>query len=253
MSQPETVPIRALRTSFRVLEALKALDGAGPSEVAHRLDMANSTVHDHLRTLERIGYVTFDGDVYEIGPRFLDLGGYARSRKKLFRIAEPEVQRLAAEVGHHANLMIEDGGMGVFLYIAKGENAVHLDTYEGMRVHLQTTALGKAILAHLPTERVDAILDRHGYPSVTGNTLTDREALFEDLEAIRERGYAVDDEERINGIRCVSAPIRGEDGVLGAVSVSGPTSRMRGERFERGVPDAVSSVANIIEVNVNYS
>lgn len=253
MAQTEPVPIQAIETSVRVLEALKGLDGAGPSKVANQLGMATSTVHDHLRTLERIGYVTFDGDAYEIGPRFLDLGGYARSQMKVFRIAEPEVQNLAVEIGQHANLMIEDGGMGVFLYIAKGQNAVYLDTYEGMRVHLQTTALGKAILAHLSVERVNEILDQHGFRRVTENTVTDREALFKELEAIRERRYAIDDEERVAGMRCVGAPIRGEDGVLGAVSVSGPTSRMRGERFEHEIPESVLSVANIIEVNVSYS
>jgi DNA-binding IclR family transcriptional regulator len=246
-------PVKSVETTFRVISALRSLGGAGPSEVSNYIDTPQSTVHDHLRTLESCEYVTFDGNDYRIGPRFLELGGYARSRMKLHQVGASELQKLATETGEHANSMIEDHGFGIFLDKSKGQDAVKLDTHVGMRVHLQSTALGKAILAHTPRERVERILDKHGLPQITENTITDRQELFDEFETVRERGVAIDDEERISGIWCIGAPIKSDGRVLGAVSVSGPASRMKNEQFSDEVADMVRSTANVIEVNSTHS
>jgi IclR family acetate operon transcriptional repressor len=247
------VPVKATRVSFDVVEILQELDGAGVTEVADRLDLPRSTVHDHLRTLEELALVVNENGTYRVGTRFLEFGGYVRDRMKVFEVAKPELKKLAEETGEHANLKIEEHGRGVFLYKTEGENAVKLDTYNGYRVHLQTTALGKAIMAHMPHERVVEILDRHGMPAVTDRTVTDRETLFEQLEEIRERGYALDVEERVRGMRCVAAPLLNDGEVLGAISVSGPKNRMQGERFEEEIPNQVLRTANVIEVNMTYA
>jgi DNA-binding IclR family transcriptional regulator len=123
-----------------------------------------------------------------------------------------------------------------------------------MRVPLQTTALGKTILANRPADEVDEIIERHGLPAVTERTITDRDELDECLATVRERGYAYDDEERIEGMRCVAAPVTDSTGrAVAAVSVSGPKSRMRGESFEETIPNAVLQTANVIEVNLTYA
>lgn len=248
-----TVPVKAARTSVAVVEALREMNGAGVSELADYLGMPKSTVHDHLRTLEGAEYLVCEGGEYRIGIRFLELGGHARRQMKVYKIAKPEIQNLAQATGEHANLMIEEHGHGIFLYKATGEDAVRLDTFAGMRVHLQTTALGKSILAHMPREAVEGILDRHGMPKVTSKTVTDREALFEELAEIRERGYAIDDEERVEGMRCVAAPItNGEGEPIAAVSVSGTKSRLQGQLFEEEIPDLVLRTVNVIDVNLTY-
>lgn len=251
--QDKSGVIKSVETTFRIIDALRTLDGAGVSELANHLNMPKSTVHDHLQTLERTDHVLLEAQTYRIGPHFLDYGGYARKQMKVFQVAETEVQKLAIETGQHANLMVEDKGMGVFLYKAKGEDAVHLDTYEGMRVHLHATSLGKAILAFLPEYRVEEIIDEHGLPQITENTVASREALMKELEQIRKQGYSTDDEERVKGMRCVGAPIIPEDTAVGAVSVSGLTSFMQGNRFEDELPQLVQGTANVIEVNLTYS
>ncbi|WP_101295902.1 IclR family transcriptional regulator [Halegenticoccus soli] len=254
MPKQAQFPVKAAATSFRIIETLRALDGAGVAEVADELDMPKSTVHDHLKTLTDIEYLVNIDGTYYVGARFLELGGYARSRMKLYRVASPEIKKLAEKTGEHANLLIEEHGMGVFLYKVKGEEAVQLDTHVGMRVHLHTAALGKAILAKLPEEHVDAIIDRRGLPGVTQKTITDTDELKEQLETVRERGYAIDDEERVRGMRCVAAPICDpSDTPLGAISVSGPTNRFDGEVFEDRIPKSVLSAANVVEVNMTYS
>lgn len=254
MKAQERVKVNATKTSFEILEALKDLDGAGVSETAAYLDMPKTTVFDHLETIEELGFVVKADGEYRVGARFLDLAGYARQRMDVFQVAKPEVKKLADQTGEHANLMIEEHGRGIFLYTAKGDQAVHLDTYAGHHVHLQTTALGKAILAHLPRNRVEDILDEHGMPKITDNTICDRDELFDQLERIRERGYATDLAERIEGMRCVAAPIVPQDqAVVGAISVSGPQNRMKNERFREEIPDKVLRSANVIEVNLTYS
>ena len=161
---------------------------------------------------------------------------------------------MAAETSELSGLIIEEHGRGIFLHRSKGENAVHVDTYAGKRIYLHGAALGKAILAHLPTERVDTIVQRHGLPALTENTITDRDVLAQELADIRKRGIAFDDGERLNGLRSVGAAILGPDGeVLGAISVAGPTSRLRDDRFRKELPDVVRSAVNVIDLNFNYS
>lgn len=248
------VPVNATKTTFEIIEALRELDGAGVSELAEFMGMPTSTVHDYLRTLEGQEYLVNDDGTYRIGARFLELGEHFRAGKKIFEVARSEVDELAAETGEHANIMIEEHGWGIFLYKSQGPGAVQLDTHPGMRVHLQTTALGKSILAHTPTEEAEAILDRHGLPAVTENSIVSKAELLDELQTVRERGYAVDDEERLRGIRCVAAPITDEQGdAIAAVSVSAPKSRMKGGSFRTTFPEMVINSANVIEVNIRYT
>lgn len=248
------VRVGSIETTFEIVEALKILDRAGVSEVARHLDKPKTTVFDHLETLKELGYVVSTDDGYQIGTRFLDLGGFARKQKKIYQIGKPEVDALARGTGEHANLMIEEHGFGTFLYKAEGEEAVQLDTYSGHHVHLQTTALGKAILAYMNEDRIEKILDRHGLPEITENTVTDRESLYNELKTIREQGYATDKEERVKGMWCVAGPITNSaNQPLGAVSVSGPKSRVQGDRFRKELPKKVRGTANVIEVNLTHS
>lgn len=253
MRPDEPSTVRATETSLRIIEALRELDGAGVTELAAHLDLPKSTVHTHLQTLRQCEYVVKRDGYYDVGLRFLGLGEYARERRRLSTIGPPEIEKLADETAEMANLLVEEHGRGVFLYRAKGSEAVHMDTHAGKRVYLHTTGFGKSILAHLPDDRVEAIVDRHGLRERTPNTITDREALYDALETIRERGYAFDDEERLQGLRCVAAPIVVEEGVVGAVSVSGPKSRLRGRRFREELPELVESAANVIEINLTYA
>lgn len=254
MEANDAIQVKSAKTTFDIVETLKQLDGGGVSVIADELEIPKSTVHDHLNTLVEMDFVVKEEKTYRVGARFLEYGGYARENLKIYRVARPVIQGLADKTGEHANLMIKEHGLGIFLFKSKGEDAVTLDTHPGMRVHLQTTSLGKSIMAHLPTDEVESIIEEHGFPQVTKDTITDRETLFDELAQIRERGYAIDDEERVKGMRCIAAPVLDSDNtVLGAVSVSGPVNRMKGQRFEDEIPREVLSTANVIEVNMTYS
>lgn len=254
MTKKAKQPVKSTETTFEILEALQELDGAGVTELSEYLDLPKSNVHNYLSTLKQEEYVLKDGSTYRIGIRFLELGAYARNRMDIYQIAKPEVEKLAEETGELANLLVEEHGRGSYLHRAHGDQAVQVEAYAGTRVHLHSTALGKAILAYLPNDRVEEILDIHGMPPSTEETVTDRTVLFNQLETIQEQGYALDDEERLKGLRCVAAPIlSNQDRVLGAISISGPTNRMQDERFSETVPTKLLKAVNVIELNVTYS
>ncbi|XVH31129.1 IclR family transcriptional regulator [Haloferacaceae archaeon DSL9] len=247
-------PIRSVETSLRLIEALKRVDEAGVTELASTLELPKSTVHNHLQTLEHNEYVLKIDERYRLSCRFLELGTMARDRHPVYRIAIPQVDELATETGELAGLVIEEHGRGVFLHRAKGAQAVHVDTYAGKRISLHGAALGKAMLATMSRDRIETIIDRHGLPPLTDRTVTDPDDLFAELETVSERGVAFDDEERLRGLRSVAAAVTTDDGAcLGAISVAGPTSRLRGRRYREELPELVRSAANVIELNVTYS
>lgn len=247
-------PIRGTERTIQIVEGLKELDGARVTELADHLGLSKGTVHDYLSTLREHNYVVKEGEEYQVGLGFFEIGEYARDRIQIYHAAKPEVKELAEETGELANLLYEEHGLGVYLYRARGENAVTLDTHTGKRRYLHNTALGKAILAHLPREEVDRIIDQHGTPQATEYTITDREELYTELDRIQDRGYAFCNQERVEGLHCVAAPLQDRDGtVLGAISIAGPSTRIQGERLEEELPQKLLQAANVIEINANYS
>ncbi|WP_368280072.1 IclR family transcriptional regulator domain-containing protein [Halomarina oriensis] len=240
-----------MQRTLRILETLRETGGAGVTTVAKETGYSKATVHNHLATLEHEEYVVRTGDgTYELGFRFLDLAHHARRRIGIYDLVRREVDKLAAESGEMALYTVEEHGWGVCIYRELGENAVQTPLYVGYRSALHHTAVGKAILAYLPRSRVEAIIKRRGLTVQTEDTITDPDQLFDELDAIRDRGFAFNREETIPGLVGVGAPIIGQGGTVeGAISIIGPASRMDEERFYGEIPDMITRSVNIIEIN----
>jgi len=250
MAQTSGDTVRATNTSFDIVEALRSLESAGVTELADRLDLPKSTVYNHLLTLTERGYVMKEERRYRLSLRFLSLGETTRRRQQLFEVGKSEVDDLAAQTGANAYIVAEENGYGVILY-RKKENAINLGDHVGTRMHLTSTAAGKAILAELPEERIDDIVDSHGLPAMTDNTITDRATLDEELAAVRERGYAFVRGEQVPGLRAISVVLNGPEGdIHGGLSIAGPKQLMRGDDFERELPELLLSAANVIELKL---
>jgi DNA-binding IclR family transcriptional regulator len=247
-------PVQAVDRTFDILEIIRELNGARLCEIADRVDIGMSAVHNHLATMVDRGYVVRKGEVYDIGLPFLGLGSYARNQTRIYETGRPEIDRLASETDRLASLVVEKQGMGIYVYQASGETEVELDTHPGKQVHLHCTALGKALLAFRPDEEIHAILDEHGLPAMTNRTITDREKLFEEIARIRERQYAVDRGERLNGLRCIGAPVTDGDGrSIAAISVTCPSHRIDDGFFHEELPELVLGSANMVEIKNNYA
>lgn len=248
-----TQPVKSVRNTVTILEEFKARNGATLTELASDLDQSKSSIHNYLSTLLEQEVLIKKGNEYHVGLRLLELGSATRKNQQIYRVARDEIDRLAEETGELVNLLVEEHGKGVYIYRKRGENAVTVDSYIGQRVYLHNTALGKAILAHMPDDDVESILDRHGLPQETENTTTDKDELLSELDAVAEQGVAFDDEERLNGLRCVAVPILNDQSrVEGAISVSGPTTRMQEERFRHEVPALLKKASNIIELDITH-
>ena len=248
------VLVSSLATSFRIVERLHETPRLTPSEVAVELDIGVSTAYRHLMTLHQYGFVQKDNSKFSPGLRFLEIGGKIREREEIYRIAKPKIKRLAEQTGEISHLMVEEGGIGVRLCVEEGEKSVSTNTSVGEHVFLHTNSTGKAILAHLPTERQEEIINETGLPEQTENTITDPEQLWNELTEIRKQGVAFNIDERIKGLRAVAAPIEGKDNeTVGAISVAGPSERFNDDWFRQELPAMVSEVANEIELDLKYS
>jgi DNA-binding IclR family transcriptional regulator len=223
------------------------------SQVADAVDLHPSTVHAHLRSLVDYGFVIKQGTTYRPSFRLLEFGGRLRQATPLYRHGWREVQSLARETGEMANLAVEEDGQIVVLYMAEGEKSVQKETAVGKRNPMHCTGLGKALLAEFPEERVEAIVEASGLEPRTANTITDRETLFEELRTIRDRGYALDDEELHEGIQCIATAVRVDGDAVGGISLTGPKERFDGEAARERLAQGLLETKNVIEVNLRFS
>ncbi|WP_152043125.1 IclR family transcriptional regulator [Salinigranum salinum] len=250
--------IKSVDRTVEIMEGIHALGGATVSELAERTGLSPGTVHTHLSTLDDRGFVRKVDGRYDLGYQLMVFGEYVRNHSTLYRHGREVVDGLADETGDAVHLIVEDDGLEVILYESFGQDAVGTEFYiqnrEFATRHLHYSAAGKAILAHLSRERVEEIVERHGLPGRTDRTVGDVDVLFEELERVRDRGFAVNDEEAVRGLHAVGAPVLDRyKEPIGAISLSAPTSRHRNDAFADEAVERVMEAANIIEVNVQTS
>jgi len=245
--------IKSADRVYDIIELLFEMDRMTMSELAEEMDLATSTVHEYLKTCEQREYVVRNPDgTYTLSLKFLDLGEMVRQLSPVYKTAQKPLVRIADNTGEVAWLYTEEYGYAVPLDAKRGQQGVQVVGRIGNRKPIHHISAGKAMLAEMPRNRVEAILDRHGLPGATENTLTSRETLFETLDTIRERGYAFNDGEEVEGIRAVGMAIVTDDDVHGALSVSGPSNRVRGEWFRDELPHILSGAVNEIELKLTY-
>ena len=254
MSPDASRKVQSVQHTCRIIETLRVQGEAGVTELADELGLAKSAVHGHLTTLADEGFVVKRGRTYRLGLRYLDIAEHVKDQVPRYDVVKEQVEKLADWTGEVTSFGIEERGEVVYVTKARGESAVRTASRVGKRMPLHSTSLGKAILSRLPDERVDEILERRGLPERTPATVTTPEALRQELAATRERGYAVDDEENVPGVRCLGMAVSAPDGgVLGAVSVSGPSERMTDDRIDGELGEKLAQAVNVVEINSRYS
>lgn len=246
--------VEAVVKTLDILEALWQAEGAGVTELTDRTGVAKSTVHAHLTTLRSKGYVVQDGDEYRLSLRFLSFGEHVKHAEPLYEAADAPIDELSAQVGERVLCSTHQNGLGTVINVSEGTRSFTSDIDIGTHTYLHSSAGGKAMLAHFPEERVEDVIEQWGLPAFSENTITDRETLSDELDAIREEGVAYNNGEYLRGISAIGAPILDNDGtVYGAVTVAGPQHRLENEWEENDLRDRLLSTANTIEVNVMFS
>ncbi len=248
MGGMSTYPVGAAATTFEIVEALAIEGEVGVTALADELGRSKGSVHDHLTTLERLGYVVSEDGTYRLGLKFLDVGCDVRARESLYRVGREEVRRLANSSGETASLVVEEDGEAVYVYM---DGDLDGPLRVGSRVPLASCAAGRAILANRPGTEVDLALGDNaaGPPE---EDIVDREALRSELQSVRDQGLAFDRGDLDADRWAVAAPVPDDDGhAVGALVVSGPTDRMSGKRLEEDMPGLVLSSANAVSVELS--
>lgn len=222
----------------RVFELLELITDAGGdvtlSELSSSTDLPLPTIHRLLRTLVTLGYIRqLPSRRYALGPRLIRLGEGAN--QQLGALARPQLKSLVDRLGETSNMAVLDSDMVIYVAQVPSLHSMRVFTEVGRRAHTHATGVGKAILAQLDDEAVRGIVSRSGMPTPTPKSIAGVEALLADLELVRERGYAIDEEEQEIGVRCLAMAVPGAP-TPSAISVSGPVSRVDATFAEKAVP-----------------
>lgn len=245
-----TPPIKSDETLIQILETLAEEGVLGVTELCEHLPYAKGTVHKHLKTMEQHNYVRKDDRGYSLGLKFLTLGGKTRYQHELWGTASTYFESLSERTDETATFAVKERHLGVFLAVP---NTISSMVPLGYEFHLHENAAGKAILAELSEVEVNDTLDRTGMPAQTENTITDRTTLFEELDAIRTREYAINLEERREGISAVSAAVVHPDtDQIGAISLSGPAKKFSDEKHRHECAQELLTTVNQIENQIKY-
>jgi IclR family transcriptional regulator, KDG regulon repressor len=198
-------------------------------ELSTALPYARTTVHRILYSLEKLGYVEkADAKAhYRLGPRFFELTEPAVHFRRLQSLAKAVMTDLLVRYSETVNLAVLDNGQVAYIEVLQSPSALRIAANPGDRNPVHSTSLGKVILAYLPKEDVESIIEQHPLIRMTPKTITQKAHYLEHLSSVREQGIAFDLGENVEGVVCVAAPIFDQHGrVVAGISVSGPASRM---------------------------
>lgn len=203
------------------------------AEISRRLEMPKSTAHHLLTTLAAYGFIEQTGDgAYALGKSLIPLTQHVLVNVELRDRAAPLLRSLADSCDESVYLTVRDGDAVLYIYAIESSQRLLARTAVGDRAPLYCTSVGKAVLAWLPLDEVERLLQAAPLTAFTRYTLADPAALQADLEATRQRGYSLDNQEHELNTFCVGAPIFAADGsVVGACSVSGRDSQIIGARL----------------------
>lgn len=240
-----------VRTVGRAIEILQLIMERGPlgvSEISRSLRVPKSSAHNILETLVAGHLLEKEAErnLYHLGSKLIELGNRAQQNLAVQRIARPYLRALNEELDDTVHLTILDHDEVLYIDCIESRKPLRMHSVIGVRAPLYCTAVGKAIMAHLGPQEVERIVKTQGLAAFTSSTITTRKALDEELEKTRRRGYAVDNMEHEDLLRCVGAAFRDHTGaVVGAISVSGPSQRITVRSVAQIAPKVMAAAASI--------
>jgi DNA-binding IclR family transcriptional regulator len=228
--------IQAIERAVAILNAFSAEEPElRISDLAERLELHKSTVHRFLVNLEHAGLVerSARGGRYRLGLRLFELGNLVLQRMDLWDEALPYLEGLVRDTGETGHLAVLDGGEAIYIERVEARRALRIPSAVGRGYPAHATNLGKVLLAYVEPDELERIVADRGLAGFTTNTITDLDRLRAELAGIRERGYAIDNEEYDEGLRCIGAPVGDHTGrVVAALGIGGPVTRITPARIE---------------------
>jgi DNA-binding IclR family transcriptional regulator len=229
-------PVTSIDRALTILEVLsQSGKGLTNSEVSRKLKLPKSTTSYILRTFRQRGYLYKEdkSGKYRLSAKLFSVSSQALRSLELHDVVHPVLQELVEKTGVAGHLAILDGNEAVYIEKVERPGFIKMNTWVGQRLDVHCTAVGKALIAHMPRVTVERIIREKGLPKHTPKTIISPNQLFSELERVRVAGYAVDDCENSVGVICVAAPILDMDeNVKGTVSLTGTESQVRPDKLE---------------------
>ena len=243
--------IQSVERALKLIDLIATKeDGMTLTQLSNKIDLPKSTVHGLLDTLRDYNYVTQDYDSanYKLGIRLFELGNNVSRSFNIRDVALPYMKRLNRQFGETVHLGAEDNGEVLYIEKIAADSLVSIMSEVGLRLPMHCSGLGKVLLANKGEAEVKRVISQKGLPTLTKRTITSQAKLKEELDKVREQGYALDDGEIMEGLRCVAAPISDNTGkVRYALSVSGQVKDMYGKRLEQIIKETVRAAKEISE------
>lgn len=225
------------------------------TDLSNQLRLSKSTIQRLTYTLQYLGYLDRDGETkkFRLGPKSLSLGFSVMRNLDLGKMAHPFLEETSKEIGETANLAIIDGTEIVYVERIKTQQILNINLQVGSRLPAYCTSMGKAMLAFLPEDRLEALLGKMNLTPLTSSTITHKEDLRKELRKVRTRGFAINNEELSNGLRSVAAPVRNFTGeVIAAVNIAVPSIRVSPKRLETVLAKKAMETADKISYILGY-
>ena len=249
--------VKSLAKAFRVLESFQKKEILGISEISAELNIPKSTVYNIIYTLEKLGYVKKIDQInkFKLDTGILELSQFVEL--DLRSVAKPYLEQINKEVNETVNLVIRQGTEVLYLEIIESTEHINISTEVGKKQEIYCTAVGKVILAYLNQETRNNILEEIDLEARGPNTITSISNLKKKIVEIRDKGYAIDNEEFSKGVKCIAAPIFDHFGKpKAALSISGPVDRMGAnveEYYSKLVIDYAHEISSQIGYNKNFT
>lgn len=248
--------IQAVSHALDLLEQFhEDVDELGVTELSKRLKLHKNNVFRLLATLESRGYIEQNKatENYRLGLKALELGQTFIRQMGLLRQAKPILERMVEQSNETSYVVIYKDDHVVYLDVVETNLTVRVVSRVGSRLPAYCTASGKIHLAFMTDEELDELLPQIDYVQHTSTTISSPEAMRKELQQIREQGYAFDDEELDQSVRCLAAPIRDYTRrIVGAISVSGPTMRVSNERVQSELTPLVLESARELSTRLGF-
>ncbi|HBD63967.1 MAG TPA: IclR family transcriptional regulator [Clostridiales bacterium] len=256
MNQKSVKNNQSVEKVLQIIEAMaQSKESLRLQDIAQRVDMPASTALRFLNTLMQCGYARQDAENlrYSLTLKFMHIGSLVSSQISIRDVARPYLANLAQKCNESVCLAIEQDMEIVYIDVIDGPDGMLKITQRiGKLAPIHSTGIGKLMLLNYDLKQLDHIIEKKGLKALTPNTITSKDELLQELDKIKQRGYALDDEECELGARCLSAGIKDYTGkYVAGISVSGPTARMTMEYIEQ-IKDIVIETADKVSRELSY-
>lgn len=248
--------VQSIERALTILNKLSEYpNGLQVTRLSEQVGLTKSTVHRLLTTLSNMNYVVKDEetDKYKLGLQILFLSRNLLNNNDVITVAKPYLEKLSLEVNETVHLCIENLGEIVYIDKIESNQTVRMFSRIGSRAPMYCTAVGKVLLSGMDQEKFDSILSKTEFIAKTPTTITSQEQLLEEIEKIKIEGYALDNSENEEVLRCIAAPIYDHKGkIIASFSISGPNNRVTMDLINETLIEKMKHYSMAISRNLGY-